>query len=117
MSNTDQAAFERFLHGQIAAWNAKDKEAFFEHYRSFAPNGLTIEYVGKSSSDGWPILEGMWANQADKINVEVVCTIINGDEAACHHINRVIGSEVGIKTIEIYRYGEGKLRVRYFIAA
>jgi hypothetical protein len=41
--------------------------------------------------------------------------IVNGNEAACHHLNAFREHEGGIETIELYRFEEGKLSVRYFI--
>jgi len=111
----DKQAIEDFLHGEIDAWNSGDKDAFFAHYRSVSPNGLTIEYVGKPQHDAWQILEGMWAQQQPKIRVEVRQCIVNGSEAACHHLNAFREGEGGIETIELYKFEEGKLEVRYFI--
>ena len=58
MSDIDSNNIERFLHAQVEAWNASDKEAFFEQYRSTCPNGLVIEYVGRPplNVDGWTVL-------------------------------------------------------------
>ena len=67
----DKTAIEAFLHAQVAAWNAGDKAGFFAAYRDAAPQGLAIEYVGRGpASDGWPVLEGMWAQQSAKIEIE-----------------------------------------------
>ena len=111
----DAKAIETFIHAQIRAWNAGDKEAFFAIYREAAPKGLQIEYVGRPASDGWPILEGMWAQQVAKIEVEEVVVIINGSEAACHNHNRVRGTSLVVESIELYRFEAGHLTVRYFI--
>jgi hypothetical protein len=105
---------EHFLHGQLDAWNKKDKAAFFAHYRAAAPKRLTVEYVGRPLSDPWKILEDMWNNNNATMTVEAILTIINGDEAACYHHNKTAAST--IKTIEIYAFDEGALHVRYFIA-
>ncbi|AYH44463.1 nuclear transport factor 2 family protein [Azoarcus sp. DN11] len=112
----DAKVIEHFLHTQLARWNASDKEGFLAAYREVAPGGLTIEYVGRPSADGWPVLEAMWTAQNAKIDIEEVAMIINGCEAACHNRNRVKGTDVTIETIELYRFDEGgKLHVRYFI--
>lgn len=111
----DRQAIERFLHGQVDCWNKGDKEGFFAHYRSVSPNGLSIEYVGRPVQDGWQVLEGMWAQQQPKIRVEVRQCIVNGSEAASHHLNAFRELEGGIETIELYRFEEGRLSVRYFI--
>lgn len=111
----DAKTIEAFIHAQIKAWNAGDKEAFFAIYREAAPKGLQIEYVGRPASDGWPILEGMWEQQSAKIEVEEVVVVINGNEAACHNLNKVRGTTMVIESIEIYRFDAGHLNVRYFI--
>lgn len=112
----DKAQIEHFLHTQIKAWNAGDKDAFLAAYRAAAPGGLRIEYVGRPESDGWPVLEGMWAQQSAKIEIEEVALVVNGTEAACHNRNKVRGSTVVIDTIETYRFStDGQLLVRYFI--
>lgn len=112
----DAKTIEHFLHAQVACWNAGDKQGFFDAYRSVAPNGLTIEYVGRPAADGWPVLEGMWAQQNARIAIEEVACIINGQEAACHNRNMLKGSDVAIETIELYRFdAHGRLDVRYFI--
>ena len=112
--NTEQIT--QFLHTQINAWNAGDKAGFFDAYRKAAPNGLQIEYVGRGpATDGWAILEGMWAQQSAKIKVEEVAIIVNGSEAACHNRNLVNGTALVIDTVELYRFDAGHLSIRYFI--
>jgi len=111
----DKAAIEAFLHEQVRAWNAGDKEAFLAAYRGAAPNGLRIEYVGRPAVDGWTVLDGMWAQQSAKIEIEEVVAIVNGDEAACHNRNKLRGTATAIETIELYRFDAGRLHVRYFV--
>jgi hypothetical protein len=112
----DKAAIEHFLHTQVQAWNAGDKAAFFAAYRTAAPAGLQIEYVGRGpATDGWPVLEQMWAQQSAKIEIEEVALIVNGAEAAAHNRNKVRGSDIAIETVEIYRVDDGRLSVRYFV--
>lgn len=114
----DSAAIEHFLHEQIRAWNAGDREAFFKAYRDAAPAGLSIEYVGRGpASDGWPVLEGMWAAQNAKIEIDEAALILNGSEAACHNRNKVRGTPLVLPTIELYRFEAGRLSVRYFVGA
>jgi hypothetical protein len=112
----EQHAIESFLHTQVAAWNAGDKAGFFAAYRSVAPQGLRIEYVGRPEGDGWPILEQMWEQQSAKVEVEEVVAIVNGQEAACHNRNKLRGTARAIETVELYRFDAGTLQVRYFIA-
>ena len=111
----DKEAIEHFLHSQVQAWNAGDKAGFIGAYRQAAPRGLTIEYVGKPATDGWPVLEGMWSQQSAKIEIEEVVAIVNGSEVACHNRNKVRGTAMAIETIELYRFDDGHLTVRYFV--
>ena len=107
---------KNFLHGQVDCWNAGDKEAFFAHYRAMAPNGLSIEYVGQpSQNDAWLVLEAMWAQQNARMRIEVASCIVNGSEAACHHRNLLRDADGGVETIEVYRFGNGTLDIRYFV--
>lgn len=112
----DKTTMEHFLHSQVRAWNAGDKEGFFAAYRSVAPGGLQIEYAGRGPAvEGWPVLEGMWAQQNSRIEIEEVALIINGSEVACHNRNKVRGNSLAIETIELYHFDNGRLTVRYFI--
>lgn len=109
-------AIAAFLHAQMAAWNTGDKAAFLAAYRQAAPAGLTIEYVGRApATDGWPIVEKMWAEQSAKVEIEEVITIVNGALAAGHMRNKVRGTTMVIDTIEMYHFDAGQLAVRYFI--
>jgi hypothetical protein len=111
----DSSSIEKFIHAQTKAWNSSDKTAFLEAYRSGAPNGLQIEYVGRSVADGWPVLEAMWDQQNPKIQVESIATIVNAGEAACHNRNWIRGTQNWIETIELFRFESGRLMVRYFV--
>ncbi len=107
---------EKFMHTQVACWNAGDREGFFNAYRSIAPNGLHIEYVGAHSGDGMQILAGMWEQQRSAIDIEEVALIVIGDEAVAHNRNKVKGSDLVIETIEQYHFADnGTVSVRYFI--
>lgn len=111
----DKSAIETFVHAQVQAWNAGDKPLFFATYRAAAPKGLTIEYVGRPPTDGWAVLEGMWDTQNAKVEVEEALAIVAGSEAACHNRNKLRGTTVVIETVELYRFDDGHLTVRYFI--
>jgi hypothetical protein len=113
----DPGYIETFLIAQTAHWNTGDKQAFFAEYRRVAPDGLTIEYVGRPTQDGWAVLDQMWDQQRAKIRVEPVTKIVNANEAACHIRNVIVGTERAIETIELYRFDAGRLYVRYFIKA
>ncbi|RQH04951.1 nuclear transport factor 2 family protein [Paraburkholderia dinghuensis] len=113
MANTGH--IEAFLLAQTDHWNTGDKQAFLDDYRRAAPDGLTIEYVGRPPQDGWVVLDHMWDQQRDKIRVEPVAKIVNGNEAACYVRNVIIGTGRAIETIELYRFDAGQLYVRYFV--
>ncbi|CAG9166036.1 nuclear transport factor 2 family protein [Cupriavidus pinatubonensis] len=111
----DTERIEAFLNHQTEHWNQGDKQAFLEDYRRVAPEGLSIEYVGRAPQDGWSVLEQMWEQQRAKIRVEPVVKIVNGNEAACHVRNVIVGTGRAIETIELFRFEAGRLYVRYFI--
>jgi len=114
--NMGADAIRRFLHAQVACWNAGDKAGFLAAYREAAPRGLLIEYVGRPAADGWAVLEAMWERQNAAVEIEEVVLIVNGDEAACHNRNRLRSGGRVIDTIELYRFERhGRLLVRYFI--
>ena len=112
-----RAEIERFLHGQLEAWNTHDRTAFFDLYREFGSNGLTIDYVGKPRRDAMQILEAMWADHNAGMRLEVVKSVLNGHEAACHHRNHIVAANVVIETMELYDFGDRTLAIRDFIDA
>jgi hypothetical protein len=57
----------------------------------------------------------MWAQQSSKIQIEEVVAIANGSEVACHNRNLVRGTALAVETIELYRFDDGHLTVRYFV--
>ncbi len=112
----DPARVERFMRDQVSAWNAKDRERFLGLYREIAPDGLEIEYVGRTEqADGWLVIEEMYDKHHAQITLDVVCTIVNGHEAAVHHRNCIVGTDLAIESIETYRFEPGRLFVRYFL--
>ena len=92
MTTVDKGAIERFMQGQVACWNRHDKEAFMALYREMASESLDIEYVGRPAQDGWFVIEEMWDKHNGQFELGVVSTIINGNEAAIHHHNKIIGT-------------------------
>ena len=115
MTTVDKGAIERFMQGQVACWNRHDKEAFMALYHEMASESLDIEYVGRPAQDGWFVIEEMWDKHNGQFELGVVSTIINGNEAAIHHHNKIVGTGVVIESIETYRFEPGKLSVRYFL--
>ena len=41
--------------------------------------------------------------------------LLDGNEAAVHHRNCIVGTNQVIESIETYRFGPGSLHVRYFL--
>ena len=120
MTNTtvDKASIERFMKGQVACWNSGDREGFMAHYREMASEQLYIGYAGRSDPNtGWFIIEEMWDKHNAGFRLEVVETIINGNEVAVHHRNCIKGTDAVIESIETYRFEPGRLSVVYFLKA
>lgn len=116
MATPSAAAIEQFMHTQVSCWNSADKAGFFAAYEAIAPGGIQIEYVGGVSGEGMAILQGMWAQQQPKIDIEEVALIVIGSEAVAHNRNKVKGTSMAIETIEQYVFADdGSLLVRYFI--
>ncbi len=115
-SPIDPAAIERFMRGQVECWNAHDKAGLMALYREMAPERLDIGYAGRSTDkDGWFIIEEMFDKHNAQFRLEVVETIINGNEAAVHHRNCIVGSDAVIQSIETYRFEPGRLSVIYYL--
>ena len=116
MSSTDSQKHINFVHTQVKAWNAHDKEAFLAAYKEIAPGKLTIEYVGRSApSDGWPVLDQMWSNTNSIVDIEECTMIVNGNEIACHNFNHMPSRGAKIETIELYKFDGDDLSIRYFV--
>jgi hypothetical protein len=109
---------EYFMSGQVRCWNNHDKAGLLALYREMAPALLSIEYVGRAQqADGWLVIEEMYDKHNHQFRLEVVNTIINGNEAAVHHRNCICGTDTVIESIETYRFEPGRLYVRYFLKA
>ena len=57
----------------------------------------------------------MYDKHNAQFRLEDVETIINGNEAAVHHRNCIVGSDAVIESIETYRFEPGRLSVVYFL--
>ncbi len=111
-----RGAVERFMRGQVECWNAHDKAGLMALYREMAPEHLAIGYAGRSdAADGWLVIEEMFDKHNAQFRLEVVQTIVNGDEVAVHHRNCIVGSDAVIESIETYRFEPGRLSVAYFL--
>ena len=116
MEQDKTADIERFMRGQVQCWNAHDKAGLLALYREVAPQRLDIEYVGRDDqADGWLVIEEMYDKHNTQFRLEVVTTVINGHEAAVHHRNCIVGTDLVIESIETYRFTPGCLHVRYFL--
>jgi hypothetical protein len=112
----DTATIERFLHGQVECWNAHDRDGFVGWYREIAPDELRIDYAGRGDkSGGLEVIEEMFDQHNANISLDVVSTIINGNEAALHHRNCIVGTGLAIESIETYWFEVGRLFVCYYL--
>lgn len=117
MSKTlDAQAIKNFMEGQVACWNAHDREGFLGWYHRMAADSLVIGYAGRADTrDGWVVLEEMFDKHNARVVLEVVEIIINGHEVAAHHRNRLVDGDLAIESIETYRFSPGRLSVCYFL--
>jgi hypothetical protein len=116
MSTPDAKTIETFLRLQYRLWSEGKFEEMLAAFREIAPNGLTIEYVGKEPRDGWQELDEMWAQYGNKCPTEVVLLLVNGNEAATHILNHMQTDNgvVSVPSLETYKFGDGTLHVRYY---
>lgn len=116
MNTPNEDQIRAFLDDQVELWNAGKRDELFAAYREIAPTDVKIEYIGGPVLDGWPALEQMWEQFGDKVTIEKVQTLVNGNEAACYLRNHV-STEQGVNispSIEIYRFDGGTMLARYF---
>lgn len=113
--NPTTQQIDHFIRKQLEYWNALDRPAMTALYRQYAPNGLTIEYVGHPIRDGWEAFDHLWDNYGTgKIRTDIKEILVNGSEGACYFHN--VRKETGIAnpSIEIYGFRDGSLHIRYF---
>ena len=116
MTTIDMGNIQRFMHGQVAAWNAHDKPTFMALYREFAPLQLQFHDAGRAQqTDGWLVIEAIWDKHNTQFWLQVLTTFLNGQEAAVHHHNCIIGSAVVIESLETNRFEPGRLFVVYHL--
>ncbi|NNC38695.1 MAG: nuclear transport factor 2 family protein [Acidimicrobiales bacterium] len=116
MSDEQVAKIEKFIHDQVAAWNARDKDAFFKLYKAACPGNMTIEYVGRPiETDSWAVLDNMWETSNALVDIDIVKTVVNANEAVCYHINRMPSRGLDIHTMELYRFDGDDMHVKYLI--
>lgn len=116
MSTPSPEAIEKFLRLQYSLWSEGKFDEMLAEFRQIAPNGLTIEYVGKGIKDGWVELDEMWRDYGNKCPTELVEVLVNGNEAATYVFNHMQTPD-GVHTmpsLETYLFENGTLHVRYF---
>ncbi len=112
-----QDGIRRFIVQQAECWNTGRKEDFLALYRALAPNGLTLEYVGKSTATGeaaWAGLDAMWAGYAHQVKIQPVEVIVNGMDAACYYRNLWPVPGTLSTGIETYSFRDGHIHARFF---
>jgi len=117
MTTPIEDTLRRFIVRQAECWNAGRKDDFLALYREHAPQGLTLEYVGKSTMTGnaaWAGLEAMWAGYAHQVRIQPVEIIVNGHDAACYYRN--LWTEPGTLStgIEVYTLRDNCIYARFF---
>jgi hypothetical protein len=110
----DEKSIHQFLEDNFGIWNAGDRDAFTELYRNASANGLEIEYVGQDPVDGWAAFNHMWDTYNTEIHAEPQQILVNGNEGAVYVHNIVKKDGAVHPSIEIYRFVDGKLHIRYF---
>jgi hypothetical protein len=103
-----------FLNEHIRLWNACDREGFTALYLKYASNRLIIEYVGVPIGDGWAAFNHMWDTYNGKVRVDIDTILVNGNEGACHYENVIKENGQSNPSLELYRFGNGELHIRYF---
>jgi hypothetical protein len=121
MSELTAADMTGFLRKQYQLWNEGKRTELVELFRAIAPKGFTVEYVGYPAQDGWKALDDIWDEHGGTTRIEVLEILANGHEVAVyahnHHGGRD-GQHINTRpSIELYEFGAGTLRARYFYPA
>jgi ketosteroid isomerase-like protein len=114
MTIPTQSEIRSFLTLQLEYWNAGRRQEMTALYSKYAQDRLTIEYVGQPIGDGWQAYEHLWDTYSGKIRTDVVQVLVNGNEGACHYNNVRVATGLGEPSIEIYRFDDRRLHIRYF---
>jgi hypothetical protein len=109
-----ESEIKSFLTQQLEYWNAGQRDAMTGLYRKYAQDQLIIEYVGQPIGDGWQTYNHMWDTYNGKVRTDALEVLINGNEGACHYNNVRLATGLGNPSIEIYRFDERRLHIRYF---
>jgi hypothetical protein len=109
-----EAEIRAFMARQVECWNAGDRAGMDALYRRYAPDSLTIEYVGQPLGDGWKTYEHMWDAYAGRVRTDIVEILVNANEGAVFARNVRVASGLANPSIETYRFEPGSLHIRYF---
>ncbi len=114
MAIPDEREIAAFLTKQLEYWNGKQRKEMTALYRKYAEEKLIIEYVGEPIGDGWMTFDHMWESYNGIVRTDVVQILVNGNEGACHFNNVRVATGIGNPSIEIYKFEEKRLHIRYF---
>lgn len=114
MSTATPQEIEQFIRDQYRLWSEDRIDEMMVLFRRIAPNGFTIEYVGKPPQEGEQAMAEMIAEHGGKIRADLRQLIVNGNEAAAVVDNVVNDTGHVIPSIETYRFEDGKMHARYF---
>lgn len=103
-----------FLTQQLEYWNGRRREEMTALYRRYAEAQLIIEYVGQPIGDGWKTFDHMWDTYNGKVRTDPIEVLVNGNEGACCYNNVRVATGLGNRSIEIYRFDDRRLHIRYF---
>lgn len=114
MSELSKQDIENFITSQYQLWSENRVDEMMALFRTIAPNGFTIQYVGEPAIEGEKAMADMIASYAGKIRTELVRLLINGNEAAAV-INNIRNESGEVKpSIETYRFENGRMHARYY---
>jgi len=116
MSEAATLDLEQAIRDNYRLWNAGKRDELDHLFRTLAPNGFTIEYVGAPAVDGVKAMEEMWAEYGGKCTTEPLEIIVNGSEGAAYVANHLQTGDgiVTLPSLETYRVADGRLTIRYF---
>ncbi|MPS67259.1 MAG: hypothetical protein E2586_02015 [Novosphingobium sp.] len=107
---------EQAIKDNYRLWNEGKREELDALFRSLAPHGFTIEYVGSSAVDGPTAMAAIWKEYGGKCTTELLDVIVNGTEGAAYVSNHLQTDSgiVSLTSLETYKVAGGRLAIRYF---
>jgi len=109
----------RIVERSYDLWNAGDKQAWIEHWRSVTPGEHLLEDpIGTPVKRGFRVLGELWDQTGrDRLTITLERLIVCGREAAAVTRNEgtVRGKPMRIDSVHLYRFGEdGSTHTRSF---